>query len=107
MVTSLADSESLSPLENAQDTSQLVEVREEDIPDGSWVYVLEEPEQGIVEGEGMNTADNIAFRPLFHYRAKQEKLQRRRISNRARRRYFVSRRPNRNAYYYPRYRYRY
>lgn len=99
--------QNLSPIENPDSVSlnELVEVQEDDIPDGSWVLVVEEPQKSNSNGETLDTANNIAFRPLFHYRSKQAIKARRRSSNAARRRYYVSRRPYRQAYYYPRRRY--
>lgn len=84
----------------------LVEVKEDEIPEGTSVYVLEEEPQLAIDGETMDTANNIVFRPLFHYRNKQAAKLARRRSSAARRRYYVSRRPYRQAYYnyYPRYR---
>lgn len=92
----------------------MVEVKEEDIPDGTWVLEVEEALPQHEAGESMDTANNVVFRPLFRYREKQSN---RRVSNRrVRRRYYVPRRsyretagyyrPYRSApsYYYP-YRY--
>ncbi|KAL0278903.1 UNVERIFIED_CONTAM: hypothetical protein PYX00_000583 [Menopon gallinae] len=94
----LKEKDELSPL--AQPQEGLVEVKESEIPDGTLVYVLDELDLPQPEGETLKGADNLVFRPLFQYRNKQAALAQRRIANGYRRRYFIQRRPYRNAAYY-------
>jgi len=47
------------------DFSQMVETKEEDIPDGTWVLQVDDPLPTKDTDETLQTASNIVFRPLF------------------------------------------
>ncbi|EEB11916.1 hypothetical protein Phum_PHUM142020 [Pediculus humanus corporis] len=86
----MADKSDLSPIKRENDNDfGLIEVNENDIPENSEVYVMEEPVE-IQDKDGdeiLETANNIVFRPLFRYRNKQQ-ANLRRVSPGLRRRYF-------------------
>ncbi|KAK6642726.1 hypothetical protein RUM43_004228 [Polyplax serrata] len=113
--TTPEDNQKISPFQernNGDDDFGLVEVKENEIPEGVEVYVSEYPAEVLPEdGEILKTDSNIVFRPLFRYKSKQEAL--RRTTNGANRRYFISKRQYRHAYhpyhpyYYRRYYYYY